>query len=122
MSTIVHFDISVNDMERAKKFYEGMFNWKIEKFPNDFMEYCYIETQNANGEKGINGGMGKREKDWQHITNYVQVNSIDEAIEKVKRLGGKVIEPKMEVPTVGFIATCYDTEDNVFGLIEEIKP
>ena len=30
MPTIVHFDIAADDMERAKKFYQGLFGQKIE--------------------------------------------------------------------------------------------
>ncbi|MFC1938880.1 VOC family protein [Chloroflexota bacterium] len=33
MPTIVHFDISADDVERAKKFYEGLFDWKMEQPP-----------------------------------------------------------------------------------------
>ena len=29
--TIVHFDISADNIERAKKFYNKLFGWKIEK-------------------------------------------------------------------------------------------
>jgi uncharacterized protein len=31
MPTIVHFEIPSDDIERAKKFYNELFGWKIEK-------------------------------------------------------------------------------------------
>jgi hypothetical protein len=34
MSTIVHFDISAKDTDRAKKFYDGLFGWKITPWRN----------------------------------------------------------------------------------------
>ena len=32
MPTIVHFEIPVDDIERSKKFYNGLFGWRIEKW------------------------------------------------------------------------------------------
>jgi uncharacterized protein len=34
MPTIVHFEIPVDDVDRAKKFYNDLFGWKIEKMPS----------------------------------------------------------------------------------------
>ena len=121
MATVIHFDISADDIQRAKQFYEQLFGWNIEKFSSSPQDYYIIETQTATGEKGITGGIAKREKDYQKITNFIQVDSIDESIAKVKELGGQIIEPKMAMPTVGHIAGCKDTEDNIFGLIEVEK-
>ena len=118
MGTIIHFDISADDPKRAKHFYEQLFNWKIERFPGGPQEYYLIDTTGASGEKGITGGMAKREKDYQKITNFIQVDSIDGSLEKMEQLGGKIIEPKTQIPTVGFIAGCQDTEGNIFGMIE----
>ena len=44
MASIIHFDISAEDVLRAKSFYENLFGWKIEKFPNGLAEYYLIET------------------------------------------------------------------------------
>ncbi|WP_299164445.1 VOC family protein [uncultured Eudoraea sp.] len=55
MSSIIHFDISAEDVQRAKNFYEQLFGWKIEKFPASPVEYYLIETSTASGEKGIGG-------------------------------------------------------------------
>lgn len=118
MSTIIHFDISADDLQRAKKFYEKLFGWSFTKFPNSPQEYFLIETASASGEKGITGGMAKREKAYQKITNFIQVNSIDKSMADVVKLGGQIMEPKTTIPNIGFIAGCKDTEDNIFGLIE----
>ena len=37
MSTIVHFDVPAEDIERAKKFYFTLLGWKFESFPE--MQY-----------------------------------------------------------------------------------
>ena len=68
---------------------------------------------------GVGGGMGKRMDASQRIMNYFGVPSIDAAMKQVKSLGGKVLSEKMAVPGMGFLATCMDTEGNLFGLWEE---
>ena len=118
MASIIHFDISADNPIRAKKFYEEMFGWKIEKIPGGQVDYYLIETKTKSGEKGISGGIAQREKEYQQITNFIQVDSIDESISKLKELGGQVMEPKTEIPNIGFIAGCKDTEGNIFGLME----
>ena len=118
MGTIIHFDLSADDLQRAKHFYEEMFGWKFEQFPGGPQAYYLIDTSPGSTEKGLTGGMAKREKEGQKIINFIQVEAIDESIAKLEKLGGKVIEPKAYIPTVGFIAGCEDTERNAIGLIE----
>jgi len=120
MATIVHFDIATEDMQRARRFYEQLFGWKITAIPGSPVEYYYIETQAITGEKGIGGGMTKRESPDRKITGFIQVESIDASMEKVKALGGEITEAKAPIPGVGFVCVCKDTEGNLFGLIEEL--
>jgi len=117
MSAIVHFDVPAEDIERAKKFYSVLFGWKFESFPD--MQYNLITTTNVDGTPGVGGGMGKRMEPSQRMINYFGVSSIDAAMKQVKSLGGKVLTEKMAVPGMGFLASCKDTEGNMFGLWEE---
>ena len=39
-------------------------------------------------------------------------------MEKVTKLGGKILMPKQQVPTVGYIALATDPEGNQFGLLQ----
>lgn len=118
MPTIVHFDIGADDPERARRFYEGLFGWKMEK-PPGMTDYYLIETRDLEGKPGVGGGLGKRGEPGQRITSYVGVSSIDEYVAKVESLGGKVVMPRMAVPGWGYLAICFDTEDNMFGLWQE---
>ena len=117
MPTITHFNIPTDDIERAKKFYTKLFNWKIERLPGP-MEYYEITTTSEKDEGGVNGGMTKRENPYDRITNYVDVQSIDEYLTRVEKLGGKIVLPKTTVPGFGYLAVCIDTENNTFGLWE----
>ena len=118
MPTFVHFDIAADDPERAKKFYEDLFKWKME-MPPGMTGYYLFETTGINGEAGIGGGLAKRENMGQKITSYVGVDSVDDYLIKVERLGGKIIQPKTAVPGWGYLAACLDTENNMFGLWQD---
>jgi predicted enzyme related to lactoylglutathione lyase len=127
MPTIVHFEIPADDVERAKKFYSNLFGWKMEKWPgtdgssSSNMEYWMISTTDSKGNKAsIGGGMMKRQdhQHHQHITNFIDVGSVDEYSSKIERLGGRVVVSKAAVPGMGYFAVCHDTENNSFGIWE----
>jgi len=120
--TIVHFMIPAGDVKKMKQFYAGLFGWKIERHPGP-MEYWEIQTVPVDEEgmllrPGVNGGMVKKESPEQKPMNYISVESIDESISKVKKLGGKIVSPKQEVPNVGWIATAVDPEGNQIALLQ----
>jgi uncharacterized protein len=120
MPTIVHFEIPADDVERSRKFYSDLFEWKFEKWPGmeSGMEYWIINTTDNEGGKAVGGGMMKRQNPQQGITNFIDVTSVDEYSAKVQSLGGKIVAPKQAVPTMGFFAVCLDTENNTFGIWE----
>ena len=114
-SNIIWFEIPADDPERAKKFYSALFGWKINLFPG-MGDYWHIDT--GGGDDTPDGGLMKRKHAGQPITNYVRVASVTRAMEKVKKLGGKVCMPKTALPEMGYFAVCQDTEDNTFALWE----
>ncbi len=120
MFSVVHFEIPADDVERAKKFYGGLFGWQIEKLGgNQPVEYWLISNLPESGSMGgIGGGMMKRQMPDQRITIYIEVPSVDDYVEKVKNLGGQVVEPKTAVPEMGYYAVCLDPENNGFGIWE----
>ncbi|HEY6954105.1 MAG TPA: VOC family protein [Flavisolibacter sp.] len=121
MSTIVHFDISADDLNRAKIFYENLFGWSIDTLEG-FPDYYEIETVDVNGKQGVGGGITKRTDSMQAgITNFIGVQSIDDSLEKLSQLGGKVLQAKQEILGYGWLAVCTDTENNVIGLFEDLK-
>jgi predicted enzyme related to lactoylglutathione lyase len=120
--TVIHFEIPAADPEKLKQFYAGLFGWKIVKYPGP-MEYWMIHTVPTDDEgmlqkPGVNGGMVKKDRADQKPVNYISVESIDDAIKKVEELGGKIVSPKQEVPTVGWIATAMDPEGNHIALLQ----
>jgi len=116
MFRVSHFELNADDPERAAKFYEKAFGWKINKWEGP-MEYWLVMT----GEKdtpGIDGGIMKR-MDRETTIVTIDVPSVDEFTSKIEDAGGKIVKPKMAVPGVGYFAYCADTEGNVFGIMQE---
>ena len=117
MPRVIHFEISVDDPERASQFYSSVLGWKIEKWegPEDY----WLITTGEEGEPGINGALMKRMDPSASTINTVGVPSLEDFMERVKEGGGKVITEKMTIPGVGFFAYCQDTEGNTFGIIQD---
>jgi predicted enzyme related to lactoylglutathione lyase len=130
--TIVHFEIPANDSERLKKFYSGVFGWKIEKGSEEMsgsMEYWLLGTVPVDKQMrplrpGINGGLYSKTKETKEMKPviYISVESADDYIEKIKKLGGKIIVPKQEVPHVGWTAVAVDPEGNQFAILQPMSP
>lgn len=108
-----HFEIPVDDPDRAEKFYGAMFGWKFERFPGAPEYYGLADT--GEGEPGINGALYQR-GDRSEVVLTMSVDSIEDATAQVETEGGQVIQGKTPIPGMGWFATCKDTEGNTFGL------
>jgi len=115
MARVIHFEIPVNEPDRAAAFYQKVFGWKFDKWDGP-MEYWMVNT-GSEGAPGINGGMLKR-GDVTATTNTVGVDSVDASVAAVKKAGGKLITPKTAIPGIGYFAYCEDTEGNLFGVMQ----
>ena len=117
MARVVHFEINADDPGRAADFYREVFGWQIAKWqgPEDY----WLITTGPDDEPGINGALMKRAAPGAGTWNTVGVLSVDEFVAEVVEAGGKVIQPKMTIPGVGYHAYCQDTEGNTFGLMQE---
>lgn len=80
-------------MQRAKKFYQKAFGWKISDPWN--MDYFRVETKEK-GEDGINGGLMARKMPGQPFMNYIPVDSIDAACKKVEKAAGGLLYRKQK--------------------------
>ncbi len=115
MSKIIHFELAVDNPERAVKFYRTTFDWKIEKWgPQDY----WLVTAGPENEQGINGALMPRKQALAPVINTISVPSVDDYLKKVTQNGGKAKTARMPIPGVGYFAYCEDTEGNVFGILE----
>ncbi|WP_445475622.1 VOC family protein [Methanococcoides methylutens] len=126
MNKVTHFHLPVDNVERAKEFYQKIFDWQIMDSGFD-RDYQIINTV-ATDEQGmpletgaINGALFKREKVEECPSVVVTVESIDESLLKIESMGGTVIRPKEQVMEMGYFAEITDSEGNLIGLWEDLE-
>jgi predicted enzyme related to lactoylglutathione lyase len=117
---VVHFDVYVDDVDRAIVFYQNVFGWSIEKIAG--MDYWRITT--GEGRPGIDGGLSKRERLTQGtipqfgFTCTVDVADVHAAFAAALAAGGSEVHQPGPVPGVGYLAYVRDTEGNHLGLMQ----
>ncbi|MCF6136525.1 VOC family protein [Pseudalkalibacillus berkeleyi] len=123
MGRLIHFEIHVDDMERAKKFYGEVFGWTFEDW-SEFagMPYFGAVTGDAN-EPGINGALMQRQgpppEKGQPVNGYTCTMGVDDydSIEaKIMDHGGQVAMPKYALPGMAWQGYYHDTEGNIIGI------
>jgi len=128
MDKVKGFDIPVDDMERAKRFYQEVFGWEIIGVPGSGGNFHAATTVPVDEEGepkvpgGINGGLFQRgTHGLEGISIEINVPSIDEYLKKIESTGGKTVLPKRPILNIGFFALIKDTEGNIIGLWEDVK-
>ncbi len=99
----VHVELLTTDVTRARAFYSGLFDWKLEDIPD--MDYTMINV----GE-GTGGGMMKNPVPdspsfWMA---YVQVDDAAAATEKAGSLGATICKEVTEIPGIGWFSVITD--------------
>ncbi|MBK5721843.1 VOC family protein [Dysgonomonas sp. Marseille-P4677] len=119
---VVWFEIYVNNMARARKFYETVLNDKLEKMPmvnNDHSEMYMFPMSDDMSAPNVSGMLVKMEGiEAGGNSTIVYFGSDDCSVEesRVVAAGGKVIHSKFSIDEYGFICLCLDTEGNCFGV------
>ncbi len=109
---IVHIEFPSEDVDRAQRFWGGVFGWQFGESTMPEMDYRMAQT-------GERSGAAVYESDKRgHPNYYFSVDDIDASRGKVAELGGQA-EEKMPVPTHGWFAACTDSEGNAFHLWQE---
>ena len=113
-----HMELNTNDLEGARSFYLGMFDWETEDWPMpNGGNYVMIKT----GE-GPGGGMMKSPVEHPPMwAIYINVDEIEASCKKAEELGGKVIMGKTAVGEMGFFAVLQDPQGAVFAIWEMAK-
>jgi predicted enzyme related to lactoylglutathione lyase len=110
MNNICHWELQTSNPDKAKKFYESLFGWKLTHEKE--MNYVLVDTIEQPG-----GGLNIVNKvEPSGAILYVQVEDIEATLNKATQLGGKVITPKSAIPNIGFFGIFNDSEGNKVGL------
>ena len=115
MAKVVHFEIPVDDPERASAFYREALGWEISGFGE---EQYWLVRAGAEDEQGADGALIGRGEIHRSPVLIVGVASLDDALGKVEQAGGEVLQGKLQIPGVGWSAYFRDPEGNTVGLFE----
>lgn len=113
------FEISVNDISRAAKFYETIFGIELQQTEMMGMKMAFFPSEDMNGKVSgglVQGPMHKPSADGAKI--YLNGNpDLANALSKIEAAGGKVLMPKTKITDeIGFMAYFTDTEGNTVAL------
>jgi len=121
---IVHFAIHADDVERARRFYEAVFDWRFEAWgPPGF----YNVITGDDERPGIFGALHAREEPLsgtgtRGFTNTVAVDDIAAIREKVVANGGTITYEEIEIPSVGTLTQFLDPEGNELAAMKYEMP
>ena len=108
---IVHIEFPAQNSLEAAKFYGDVFGWKITR--DEKLNYSMFEY-----EEGRGGGFSNvsDENPVGNVLVYIQTDNIEASLAKIESHGGKTIEPKTEIPGVGWFAFFEDPTGNTIAL------
>jgi predicted enzyme related to lactoylglutathione lyase len=116
------FEIPVTDMDRAIKFYETVFGFKLSRNKMDALDMAWFPM--APGDAG--GSMGslvfnkeyyKPTADGVLIYFTAHSGDLSNELSRVEKAGGKIVIPRRLIaPDIGYMAVFIDTEGNRIAL------
>ena len=113
VNTICHVEWRVINLELAKEFYGGMFDWKFEDMGESYRIFSTPDDYLGGGlEKSdtINAG--------ESPLVYVAVKDLDESMARAEVLGGGVVQRSTQIPGHGSFAIVTDPDCNRVGLYQ----
>lgn len=114
--SFVHIEFASADPERTKKFFEEVFDWDFESMPE--MEYHTYQAPSGPG-----GGLMKpMENQVPGILNYLLSRDIEADVRKIEEAGGRLLQPKMEIPGVGWWALFQEPTGITLALFQSQAP
>ncbi len=114
-SMVGWFEIPVTDMDRAKRFYETVFEIiiQVQDFQGTLMGWFpYVESKG-----GSSGSLVKNEayipSENKGVLIYFSSVDVTIELERVEKAGGKVLQEKTEIsPDIGYMGLFIDSEGN----------
>lgn len=128
-ATVQHFEIPVDDLDRAAAFYRRAFGWEIRPLSWDGPAYRTVRmppselpsSGPAPPPEPVGGGLLGREDlgaDHPLLVIHVEGATLGEVLERIEEAGGEVVQPPRPVGEMGSWARFRDSEGNLLGLWE----
>ena len=119
---VVHFEVIGKDAAKLQSYYGELFDWRFDA--DNPMQYGMVPREgNVNAEGiGIGGGVGGGMEGYEgHVTFYVEVPDIEQALQKAESLGGKrMMGPDSPPGSQVEIGLFSDPEGHVVGVVRSV--
>lgn len=119
INPVVWFEIYVQDMVRAKRFYESVLGLTLTQLesPIPGMEiWSFPMQEDAPGATGALVRMEGKPSGGNGTLIYFSCADCGVEAEKAAASGGQIFREKFSIGQYGFIAHVFDTEGNMIGL------
>ncbi len=114
---VVHFEVIGKDADGLRKFYGELFEWGFSD-PMGPTDYTMIDRNTNKDGVGIAGGIGGVPEGYDgHVTVYVEVDDVGQALDKAEQLGAKKMMGPDQVPEGPVIGLFTDPHGNTIGLV-----
>ncbi len=113
---IIHIEFSSRNREVDAEFFSKLFGWSFNQIPE--MDYATFDA-----EGGPGGGLNPIQAEQPAGTTmvYVHTDKIDETLAKAVELGGTIVRPKSEIPSVGWYGFISDLSGNTIALLQPFE-
>ena len=118
---VVHFEVVGKDGDKLKSYYSDLFGWEIDS--NNPMSYGMVSREGnlAPDGSGIGGGVGVGPEGYEgHVTFYVAVPDIEEALQKAESLGGTRVMGPEKIMDMIELGQFKDPEGHVIGVVKPV--
>lgn len=118
MTRVVYFEIPVDDLDRAMRFYGAVFAVRLERTAIDGNEMALFPADEADGG-GAAGALAKG--DSYHPSRagtrvYFGVDDVEAVLQRAVAAGGAVLYPVTSIGALGVVAEFQDSEGNCIAL------
>ena len=110
-------ELTTSDPAAAAAFYSQLFGWRVSDPMPEMGDY-HLATLGDTMVAGIMAPPPDSAPMPPQWGSYVTVDDADQAAERAVALGGKVLVPPMDVPTVGRMAVLQDPQGAVFSVMK----
>ena len=121
---VVHFEVVGKDGDKLQSYYADLFGWNINS--DNPMNYGMVDAKDnktADGNGGIGGGVGLGPEGYGgHVTFYVAVPDVEQALQKAESLGGKRVMGPEDIMGMVVLGQFTDPEGNLVGVVNDQSP
>ena len=118
---VVHFEVVGRDGPKLQRYYADLFDWEINA--DNEMNYGIVDGKKnpAPDGMGIGGGIGAGPDGYEgHVTFYVAVPDIEEALQKAESLGGTRVMGPEKIMDMIELGHFKDPEGHLVGVVKPL--